>query len=66
MCVSQVKKLLCDMSSGELSGQVVVACLLVREGADVSFMSGRGETPMDSCSPETAVIVSEFAKKYTG
>ena len=55
------------MSSGdELSGQVVVACLLVREGADVSVISGSGDTPLDTCSPEIAVIVSEFSKKYAG
>ena len=62
----QVKDLLLEMMGGEMPGQVVVACFLIREGADTSATSDSGQTPLDACSPEIAVTVSEFAKKYAG
>lgn len=50
----------------EVSGQLVVACFLVREGADITAKNGNDQTPLDACSPEMAVIVSTFADKYAG
>ena len=62
----QVKESLLEMSEGEPSGQLVVACFLLREGADIAVIAGNGQTPLDGCSPEIAVTASEFAEKYAG
>ena len=58
--------MLSGLTSGEVSGHVIVACFLIREGADVSAVAGNGETALDSCDPEVAVILSTFAGKYAG
>lgn len=50
----------------EVTGQLVVACFLVREGASISTLNGIGQTPLDICSPEIAVIISTFAGKHAG
>ena len=55
--------MLSGLTSGEVSGHVIVACFLIREGADVRAV---GETALDSCDPEVAVILSTFAGKYAG
>ena len=55
--------MLSGLTSGEVSGHVIVACFLIREGADVRAV---GETALDSCDPEVAVILSTFADKYAG
>ena len=52
--------------TGEVSGQLVVACFLIREGADITSVNSNGQTPLDACSPAMAVIVSEFSQKYAG
>ena len=50
----------------EVSGQLVVACFLIREGAEVTALDNNGQTPLDACSPEMAVTVSAFSEKYAG
>lgn len=50
----------------EVTGQLVVACFLIREGADATIQNNIDATPLDTCSPEMAVIVSTFASKYAG
>jgi ankyrin repeat protein len=64
--LNKVRELLAGMQAGEVSGQLVVACFLVREEADLRLHSSDGESPLDSCSPEMAVTVSSFAEKYAG
>jgi E3 ubiquitin-protein ligase mind-bomb len=63
--LNEVKGLLVEMT-GEVSGQLVVACFLIREGADITSVNSNGQTPLDACSPAMAVIVSEFSQKYAG
>ena len=59
----QVKDLLMEMTD-EVSGQLVVACFLIREGADTTDKNRQGQTPLDVCSPEMAVLLSAFAERY--
>ena len=50
----------------DITGQLVVACFLIREGADHTVLNSSGQSPLEACSPEVAVIVSTFAGKYAG
>ena len=60
-----MKELLVEMTTN-MTGQLVVACFLVREGADITARNSLGQTPLDACSPAMAVTVSDFASKYAG
>lgn len=63
--LNKVKGLLMEMTD-EVTGQLVVACFLIREGADATIQNMNDATPLDACSPEMAVTVSTFASKYAG
>lgn len=54
-----------EMSSTDPSGQLVVACFLIQEGCDVTTKNRNGQTPLDLCSPEMAVIAAAFSQRST-
>lgn len=54
-----------EMSSTDPSGQLVVACFLIQEGADITTKNRNGQTPLDLCSPEMAVIAAAFSQRST-
>lgn len=54
-----------ELSTTEPSGQLVVACFLIQEGADTTAKNNKGQTPLDLCSPEMAVIAAAFSQKST-
>ena len=65
VCIIQVKDLVMEMTD-VVTGQLVVVCFLVREGADITALNDSEQTPLDACSPEMAVVVSTFAGRHAG
>ena len=54
------------MTSREVTSQMIVVCFLIREGGDVRAVSNSGQTALDSCAPDLAVVISGFAEKHAG
>ena len=57
-----------DQEDGTIEPGVVLACFLVREGADIHLTNKNGLTPLQmySKSPESVAKVLEFAEKHAG
>ena len=43
---------------------VVVACMLVQEGADPHIKNRLGESPLQKCTSDIASVVRQFARKH--
>ena len=51
LCLFQICSTLSDLP-GSMIGSASVACLLVREGADLYCKGGIGKSPLEICSEE--------------
>ena len=53
-----------DHNEPNFGSYLIVACMLVREGAELHIKDINGESPFQLCSAEEAAVIKTHAQKY--
>ena len=64
LCLQVEEELQTRHGGFEFEAYVVVACMLVQEGADLHLKNKMGQSPLQRCTSDLAAVVKAFAQKH--